>query len=76
MKATADNNGIEIRIYLDDGEVKTQFVESYPEAQAIVGVSLTAGYADIDGVVTVYYPTHRIVKIRVEADIIIPPPPE
>lgn len=68
--------GIEIKIYLDNGDVKTQYVESYPEAQAIVGVSLTAGYADINGVVTKYYPTHRIAKIRVEADIIIPPPPE
>jgi hypothetical protein len=65
--------GIEIRVYLDNGDVKTQFVASYAESQAVVGASLTAGYADIDGVVTTYYPTNRIAKIRVEADIILPP---
>lgn len=65
--------GIQVKVYLDNGDVKTQIVESYPEAQAIVGVSLTAGYSEVDGVVTTYYPTHRIARIRVEADIILPP---
>ncbi|GAG22612.1 unnamed protein product [marine sediment metagenome] len=66
---------INIRVYLDDGSVKGQTVGSYPEAAVIVEESLTAGYADHSGRVTVYYPTHRIAKIKVEADIIIPPPP-
>jgi hypothetical protein len=66
---------IEVRIYLEDGDEKTQYVESYPDAQEIVEDSLAAGYAEISGATTTYYPTHRIAKIKVEADIVIPPPP-
>lgn len=69
----AEEANIEIKVFLDDGDVITTHVASYPEAQTIVGSALKAGYADIDGVVTTYYPTHRIAKIRVKANIILPP---
>ena len=72
----AEKERIRVSVYLDDGSVKSVFVASYPEAHEIVKEGLLRGFADHSGRFSVYYPTHRIVKIEVEADIIIPPPPE